>query len=71
MNAIPGRRIVPVSRICRGGRGSGAREKAEEEEERSAITNNKFRKRRKPSLPPGALKIPESGLERLVCEFTR
>lgn len=49
--------------------GSGAREKAEEE--RSAITNNKFRKRRKPSLPPGRLKIPESGLERLVCEFTR
>lgn len=49
--------------------GSGAREKAEEEEERSAITNNKFRKRR--SLPPGTLKIPESGLERLVCEFTR
>lgn len=51
--------------------GSGAREKAEEEEERSAITNNKFRKRRKPSLPPGTLKIPENGLERLVCEFTR
>lgn len=50
--------------------GSGAREKVEEEE-RSAITNNKFRKRRKPSLPPGTLKIPESGLERLVCEFTR
>lgn len=49
--------------------GSGAREKVEEE--RSAITNNKFRKRRKPSLPPGTLKIPESGLERLVCEFTR
>lgn len=57
--------------VDNGEAGSGAREKAEEEEERSAITNNKFRKRRKPSLPPGTLKIPESGLERLVCEFTR
>lgn len=59
------------AKVDDGEAGSGAREKAEEEEERSAITNNKFRKRRKPSLPPGRLKIPESGLERLVCEFTR